>query len=63
MNRALSPPKGSSEQLIFKDLLERLRRVIDNLGMSFDRELDRVRNAFDEMLATLPVGTAGGAAA
>jgi hypothetical protein len=50
------------EGLIFKELLERLRRVIDNLGMSFDRELDRVRNAFDEMLAALPVGTAGGTA-
>jgi ElaB/YqjD/DUF883 family membrane-anchored ribosome-binding protein len=50
------------EGLIFKELLERLRRVIDNLGMSFDRELDRVRNAFDEMLAALPVGSAGGTA-
>ena len=47
------------EQLIFVDLLQRLKQVIENLGVSFDRELDRVRNAFDEMLAAVPVGSSG----
>jgi hypothetical protein len=49
------------ERLVFVELLERLERVIDNLGVSFDQELDRVRNAFDEMLAAIPLGTSGAA--
>ena len=44
------------ERLVFVELLERLGRVIDNLGLSFDKELDRVRNAVDDMLAAIPVG-------
>jgi ElaB/YqjD/DUF883 family membrane-anchored ribosome-binding protein len=51
------------EQLVFVELLQRLRRLIDNLGLSFDKELDRVRNAFDEMLAAIPLGSSGGVAA
>lgn len=43
------------EQLVFVDILERLGRVLDNLGMSFDAELDRVRNAFDSMLDAIPL--------
>ena len=43
------------EDLLFVELLERLQQVIDNLGVSFDRELDRVAAAFDEMLAAIPL--------
>ena len=43
------------EGFVFVDLLERLNRIIDNLGMSFDKELDRVSNAFNNMLAAIPV--------
>jgi hypothetical protein len=43
------------EQLVLVDILERLGRVLDNLGMSFDSELDRVRNAFDSMLDAIPL--------
>ena len=44
------------EDLIFVEILERLCHVIDNLGVSFDQELDRVHSAFDEMLAAIPLG-------
>jgi hypothetical protein len=44
------------ENLVFVELLERLRRILDNLQASFNRELDRVRNAFDAMLAAIPLG-------
>ncbi|MDP9476623.1 MAG: hypothetical protein M3R38_13220, partial [Actinomycetota bacterium] len=50
------------EELVFVELLERLKRLIDNLGLSFDKELERVRNAFDEMLAAIPLGTSPGGA-
>jgi ElaB/YqjD/DUF883 family membrane-anchored ribosome-binding protein len=50
------------EELVFVELLERLKRLIDNLGLSFDKELDRVRNAFDDMLAAIPLGTSSGGA-
>jgi hypothetical protein len=43
------------EDLIFVEILERLGKVIDNLGVSFDRELERVRSAFDEMLQAIPL--------
>ncbi|MFH7245297.1 MAG: hypothetical protein ACHWZW_20870 [Spirulina sp.] len=43
------------EQLIFVELLERLNRVIDNLGVSFDAETRRVVNAFEAMLNAAPV--------
>lgn len=49
------------ERLIFVELLERLQRVIDNLGLNFERELERVRDAFDEMLAAIPLGGSGAA--
>ncbi|HEX2739348.1 MAG TPA: hypothetical protein VHM69_02785 [Rubrobacter sp.] len=49
------------EELVFVELLERLKRLIDNLGLSFDKELGRVRNAFDEMLAAIPLGSSSGA--
>jgi hypothetical protein len=44
------------EDLIFVEILERLGRVIDNLGVSFGQELDRVRSAFDEMIQAIPLG-------
>lgn len=50
------------EQLIVHDLLEGLTRMADNLGLSFDRELDRVVNAFNAMLAAIPLGDDGGSA-
>ena len=50
------------EELVFIELLERLKRLIDNLGLSFDKELERVRNAFDEMLAAIPLGSSSGGA-
>ncbi len=43
------------EELVFVDILERLSQVLDNLGMSFDSELDRVRNAFDSMIDAIPL--------
>ena len=43
------------EQLVFVDLLAQLRQVVDNLGMSFNQELDRVANAFSLMLRAIPV--------
>lgn len=42
-------------QLVFRDILERLQRLVKNLGMSFDTELDRVLQAFTTMLAAIPV--------
>ena len=44
------------ENLVFVELLERLRHVLENLEASFGRELDRVRSAFDDMLAAIPLG-------
>jgi hypothetical protein len=44
------------ERLVFVELMDRLNRVVDNLGVSFDAELDRVRSAFDDMLAAIPLG-------
>jgi hypothetical protein len=43
------------ERLLFVEIIERLNRIIDNLGISFEQELNRVRNAFDQMLAAIPV--------
>jgi len=43
------------EELLFVELLERLSRVVDNLGVSFDQELERVQHAFDEMIAAIPL--------
>jgi len=43
------------EDLVFVEVLDRLRRVLDNLGVSFEKELGRVRKAFDQMLAALPL--------
>jgi hypothetical protein len=53
---------GQVEDLVFGEIIARLGQVIDNLGVSFDQELDRVANAFDEMLAAIPLGggSAGG---
>lgn len=44
------------EDLVFVELLARLRAVVDNLGTSFDAEVARVVTAFDAMLAAAPVG-------
>ena len=43
------------EDLVFVEIIERLRKVIDTLGVSFDQELQRVANAFDEMLHAIPL--------
>lgn len=51
------------EQLVFVDLLAHLRTLLDNLQASFERELDRVRSAFDAMLAAIPLGDGGGSSA
>ena len=51
----------SIERPVFVEILERLRRVIDSLGVSFEQELGRVRSAFDEMLNAIPLS--GGASA
>jgi uncharacterized protein (DUF2267 family) len=49
------------EHLVFVEILARLHRLLDNLAASFGLELDRVRAAFNEMLAAIPLG--GGAQA
>jgi hypothetical protein len=51
------------EQLVLVELLGRLDRLVANLGSSFDTELDRVRSAFDDMLAALPLQGGGDRAA
>lgn len=50
------------EQLVFVEVLDRLNRVVDTLGVSFEQELNRVRNAFDEMLAAIPLGSSSAGA-
>jgi phage-related protein len=45
------------EQIVFVEILERLNRVIDNLGVSFEQELNRVRSAFDAMLDAIPLSS------
>ncbi|NET34771.1 MAG: hypothetical protein F6K19_22555 [Cyanothece sp. SIO1E1] len=50
---------GEIEQLVFVELLERLNRVIDNLGISFDQEINRVVNSFTAMLAAIPISEGG----
>jgi hypothetical protein len=49
------------DNLIFVEIFGRLRQVIKNLGQSFDKELERVRNAFNQMLGAIPLN--GGATA
>lgn len=51
------------EHLVFVEVLERLRRLIDTLGVSFEQEVDRVRSAFDEMLAAIPLSGGDSASA
>jgi hypothetical protein len=53
---AVEAVAGRLEDLVFTDLLGRLSRLLDTLGTSFDAELDRVRVAFDAMLAAIPTG-------
>lgn len=48
------------ENLVFVEILDRIRQLLDNLNVSFDKEVDRVRNSFREMLNAIPVG--GGSA-
>lgn len=48
------------EQLVFVEVLDRLNRVVDNLGVSFSQELNRVRSAFDAMLAAIPLSSSSG---
>jgi len=47
------------EGLVFVEILGRLRRVVLNLGVSFDQELDRVLHAFEAMLDAIPLGDGG----
>lgn len=47
------------EHLVFVDILERLKTLVRTLGVSFEREVDRVVSAFDQMLGAIPLG--GGA--
>ena len=54
--QALHDVLQSVEQLVFVELLAHLRKLVDNLEASFNRELDRVRAAFDTMLAAIPLG-------
>lgn len=49
------------EGLLFVEILERLRRLISRLRESFERELERVRAAFDEMIEAMPLGSSGAA--
>src|SRR5947209_12833482 len=47
------------DKLVFTEILERLHKVVEKLGTSFNTELDRVRSAFDEMLNAIPLGGGG----
>lgn len=52
------------EHLVFVELLDRLKRLVQSLGISFDQEVDRVVSAFNQMLDAIPLGggSGGGAA-
>lgn len=43
------------KDLVFTEIIGRLDRLIDQLGMSFDTEVDRVAAAFRNMLRAIPV--------
>jgi len=47
------------DKLVFTEILDRLRKVVEKLASSFNTELDRVRSAFDEMLNAIPLGGGG----
>ena len=51
------------ENLVFVGVLDRLQKLIDKLGVSFDKELDRVVQAFDAMLAAIPLKSSSPSAA
>lgn len=51
------------EQLILVDVIAHLENVIETLGVNFDKELDRIRNAFDAMLNAIPLGRGSHASA
>lgn len=44
------------EHLVFVELLDRLKRLVESLGVSLDREVDRVVSAFNDMLDAIPLG-------
>ncbi len=44
------------DELVVDDLFDRLLTLLANLQISFDQELDRVRNEFAAMLAAIPLG-------
>lgn len=50
------------DNLVVDDLFGRLKRVIENLEVSFGEELDRVQNEFDAMLNAVPGGSGGSSA-
>ena len=47
------------EHLVLVEVLERLKRLVRTLGLSFEQEVDRVVSAFERMLSAIPLG--GGA--
>jgi hypothetical protein len=49
------------DNLIFVEIFDRLRQVMENLGRSFDKELERVGNAFNQMLGAIPLDGGAGA--
>jgi hypothetical protein len=51
------------ENLVFVEILERLKRLVRTLGVSFDQEVDRVVSAFDQMLDAIPLGSPSAGAA
>lgn len=44
------------DRLIVEDIFQRLLNLLENLKVSFDRELDRVGNEFNAMLNAAPLG-------
>jgi hypothetical protein len=52
----------SLDALVLDELFGRLLRLIDNLELSFNQELDRVQNEFKAMLNAIPLGSSRGSA-
>jgi hypothetical protein len=49
------------EHLVFVEIIDHIRRLLSNLDVSFGQEVDRVRNAFRQMLAAIPGGSSASA--
>lgn len=50
------------EEIAVHDILDRLLALLANLRVSFDQQLDRVRNEFDAMLDAIPLASSSSAA-